>query len=208
MKEVTVMNRSRLMLLVAVAVLLLPSCSKDNALPVHQGSASSAVASDPGTITPVAQPVTATTPAMAAIAAPPATAPAVAPGTVIASTDGEYPGATVNVTELKRTSGETVTLKFNIANAGTEPVAFGYNFAEGDYNTVSGVYLLDPVGKKKYFVVRDAESKCVCSRDMTSKVDPGSRMNLWAKFPAPGPEVQKVTVVIPHFTPMDDVPIS
>jgi hypothetical protein len=56
-------------------------------------------------------------------------------------------------------------------------------------------------------VVRDAEGKCLSSRGL-GKIEPGSRMNLWAKFPAPPDSVEKITVVIPHFIPMDDVPIS
>jgi hypothetical protein len=31
---------------------------------------------------------------------------------------------------------------------------------------------------------------------------------LWAKFPAPPDSVTKIGVVMPHFVPMDDVPIS
>ena len=37
---------------------------------------------------------------------------------------------------------------------------------------------------------------------------PGERVNLWSKFPAPPEDVQKISVVVPHFGPMDDVPIS
>jgi hypothetical protein len=32
--------------------------------------------------------------------------------------------------------------------------------------------------------------------------------NLWAKFPAPPDNVEKISVVIPKFLPLDDVPIS
>ena len=35
-----------------------------------------------------------------------------------------------------------------------------------------------------------------------------ARANLYAKFPAPPGDVEKITVEIPHFIPMDDVPIS
>ena len=67
--------------------------------------------------------------------------------------------------------------------------------------------MIDAVGKKKYFVVRDTEGACLCSRDL-SDIKPRNRANLFAKFPAPPEDVQKITVVIPHFIPMDDVPIS
>ena len=67
--------------------------------------------------------------------------------------------------------------------------------------------LVDPVGKKKYFVARDADGKCVCSVHIPD-VAPHSRLSLWAKFPAPPDDVQKISIVIPHFQPLDDVPIS
>ena len=47
----------------------------------------------------------------------------------------------------------------------------------------------------------------MCSREVED-VHPGNKANLWAKFPAPPPDVTKVTIEIPHFQPMDDVPIS
>jgi hypothetical protein len=130
---------------------------------------------------------------------------------VLASSDGDYPGIRVEVTELKRGSGGTVTLKFAMINDSDKPFEFSSAFSQGfgdeNYYSIAATYLLDPVKKKKHLVVRDADGKCVCSRDMP-KIAPKSRANLWAKFPEPPADVQKITVVIPHFVPMDDVPIS
>jgi hypothetical protein len=126
--------------------------------------------------------------------------------------DGETPGVRVEVTELKRVSGGAVNLKFVMINDSDKKVGFGYSFVDRDHETVDfssigGVHLIDAAGKKKYFVIRDAEKKCVCSQKLAD-LQPKSRMNLWAKFPAPPDDVQKITVVIPHFQPIDDVPIS
>jgi len=151
-------------------------------------------------------------------APPPATtssaaaAPAATAGS-IASTEGETPGLRVDITELKRTSGGTVNLKFVLVN-GTDK-AFGIaNHYLGDshvssdsYRGVSGVHLIDPVNKKKYFVVADTEKNCLCSKDVQDMAA-GGKVNLWAKFPAPPPEVQKLTIEIPHFAPIDDVQIQ
>lgn len=139
---------------------------------------------------------------------PAATTAAQAPA-VVATTDGEYPDVRAEVKELKRTSGNTITLKFVIINDSAERLDFGHNFVEKDkgYGDIGGVHLIDAVGKKKYLVLRDTEDKCVCSAGMKS-VEPGSRINLYAKFPAPPESVEKITIVIPHFIPMDDVPIS
>ncbi|MEX0805425.1 MAG: hypothetical protein WD688_19225 [Candidatus Binatia bacterium] len=128
----------------------------------------------------------------------------------LATADGETPEARVEVQELKRVSGGTVMLRFTMINDGDKTLNVGYDFGAGstsDIGTVGGVHLIEPVGKKKYLVVRDSESKCDCSRgvrDIAAK----SRVNLWARFPAPPDNVEKIGVVIPHFSPMDDVPIG
>ena len=104
-------------------------------------------------------------------------------------------------------------MKFAMINDSDKGIGFGKEFASPDdwrldYNSVGGVTLVDPVAKKKYFVVRDAEKKCVCSSELEHEIEKGSRKSLWAKFPAPPEDVNKIGIVIPHFAPMDDVPIS
>lgn len=184
--------------------------------------------SPPASVAPVAAPAT-TTPAPgadapssdtaiaspdaapAATTAPPAT-PAPAPtAPVLASSDGEAPGLSAAVTELKRGSGGTLTLKFVMINNTSEGIRLGGSYGAGggnaDDHTVSGTHLIDAVNKKKYLVVRDTDNRCVCSR-VESEIPVGGRMNLWAKFPAPPEDVKLISVMIPHFAPMDDLPIS
>jgi len=151
--------------------------------------------------------VNTTNTAAAAPAAPAAAAPA-----GIASADGETSGVKVVVQELKRTSGGTVAMKFTITNGSDKEVGGGYSYGDKDHEiidhgSVGGVQLVDEAGKKKYFVVRDTGGKCVCSQGVKS-VKPGETVNVWARFPAPPDTVQKITVIVPHFQPMDDVPIS
>ena len=184
-----------LLLVVAIAF---PGCSKQEPPPPAAPSAAPPVAT--GTISVA-------TPAAMAPAAPVAARTA-----AIASADGETAGVRAEVTELKRTSGGTVSLKFAMINDSDKDVSFGYAFVEPgkdivDFAGIGGVHLIDAVGKKKYFVARDSESKCVCSQHVAD-IRKGSRANLWAKFPAPPDDVQAISVVIPHFSPMDDVPLS
>ena len=154
-------------------------------------------------------------PAEAPAAAPSATpqAPAGQPApakAALATSDGETPGARVEVQELKRVSGGTVMLRFVMINDGDKTLNVGYDFGAGstsDFGTVGGVHLIEPVGKKKYLVIRDSENKCDCSRGVKD-VAAKSRANLWARFPAPPDNVEKIGVVVPHFSPMDDVPLS
>jgi hypothetical protein len=192
---------SRLPLVVAVSFL---GCSRPEPAPP-------AAAATPSTTAPAAT----GTVSVGNPATPASTMPAVAAATrpaAIATADGEAPGVRAEVTELKRTSGGTVSLKFAMINDSDQAVSFGYRFVDKDHEVtdfggVGGVHLIDPVGKKKYFVARDSENKCVCSQGVAD-IPKGSRANLWAKFPAPPDGVEKISVVIPHFAPMDDVPLS
>jgi hypothetical protein len=191
-----------LILLLSIVVAL--SCAKKEATTTTQAAAP----------VPETTSSAATTSSGAAVASTPAaSAPAAATtSSGIASADGEKPGTRVDVAELKRGSGGTVTLKMAFVNDSDKAIGFGYNFGDPDHQirdhgSIGAVQLVDPVGKKKYFVARDSEGKCVCSTNIPD-VAPHSRLSLWAKFPAPPDDVQKISIVIPHFQPLDDVAIS
>lgn len=129
----------------------------------------------------------------------------------IAQADGKTGGIKVEVTELKRSSGGTVNLKFAVINDSDRTLQISdvsdlLDIMKNSQYTIGGVHLIDPVGKKKYFVARDSENNCVCSE--FGAVEKGDRVNHWAKFAAPADDVERISVVIPGFSPMDDVPLS
>jgi hypothetical protein len=124
----------------------------------------------------------------------------------LATADGEAPGTQVQVTKLKR-SGDSVLLQFTIVNNSDADVALTNLSTPIEYKAADAVYLADLAGKKKYEVVRDTDKKCLCSKGL-EKVQAKSSVNLWAKFPAPPDSVQKLSVVVPHYMPIDDVPVS
>src|SRR5271170_2595426 len=127
----------------------------------------------------------------------------------LATADGEVSGMQVQIKQFKRASGDAVMLEFAILNNSSNPFKVREAFLPaGDCcrTDVSGVYLVDLDGKKKYLVVVDSDKNCVCSRDF-SDVAPNSSVNVWAKFPSPPDNVQKLGIVVPHFLPMDNVPL-
>ena len=125
----------------------------------------------------------------------------------IATTDGETSGTRIEVQELKRQSGGTVLLRFVAINDSDQEVPnYLFQATEGSHS-VDGVYLIDYAGKKKYEVVRDAEKHCICSQNLPP-LKPKSSLNLWAKFPAPPDNVDKIGILFPHFAPADDVPLK
>lgn len=106
-----------------------------------------------------------------------------------------------------RRDRDLVTLRFTLVNNGTESVSVANRFGGAGSRSFTGVYLIDPVAKKKYLTVLDAEGNCVCSSNLTN-VEPGERLEAFATFAAPPPSVEKVTVVIPSFQPADNVTIT
>ena len=75
------------------------------------------------------------------------------------------------------------------------------------YQNFGGVHLVDTQSKKKYFAVADTDNKCLCS-DNVAAIAKHSSVALWVKYPPIPDDVQKITVQIPHFIPMDDVAIT
>jgi hypothetical protein len=140
-----------------------------------------------------------------------AAAPAASPAAEgLGTGDGEVSGTKVVITELKR-GGSTVTLKFTLYNNTNAEFNVGGRFNGPDYKnnggrSFSGLNLIDSVANKKYFVAADSDGNCLCSEHVDD-MKPNTQLSLWAKFPAPPDNVQKITVQIPHFIPVDDVPI-
>ena len=127
-------------------------------------------------------------------------APGASAQNAIATADGEVSGTRIEITELSRTSGETLTLKFRIVNdsdANVNP----YDLMQ--HEDVREVHLIDASGKKKYLVIKDSDGKCVCSTGLSSALGTGKSINLWARFPAPPAELKEISVVFPHFIPAD-----
>jgi hypothetical protein len=150
------------------------------------------------------------------------TAPAPTPAAAVASADkGDLPGITLAIDQFRRSDPNTATLVFTIANRDGEPPIFDWTWGELGLVEVgnafafdmSGVYLLDPEGKTKYLVLRDANNRCICStgvyRAGTSKgLVPGTAVTMFAKFPAPPASVARMAVAVPHFPVLDGVPLA
>jgi hypothetical protein len=199
LKEVGMLPAKTFVAIPIAIVLAIGGCSTKEAAPARSSSAAPAPSSSAAPPAPQA--------AVQPAVAPPSSTP------VIAAADGEADGTKAEIQDLRRDSGGTVTLKFALVNNSSKGFGFGYDFGDdanyhiGDFQSIGGVSLVDAVNKKKYMVTRDSESHCLCSRGL-SGVDPGTRKNVWAQFPAPPVDVQKINVVIPHFSPANDVPIS
>jgi hypothetical protein len=142
-----------------------------------------------------------------------------APTKAIASVDGSVKNISlhVDITMLKR-SGDLTTLMFTLKNTSADTSRPGFQVGQtfdaatqpaklGD--TLSGIYLVDNVNKKKYTPSIDSAGSCVCSDNLGSVFVPGgSSTTLSATYGAPPATVKNVDVYIPNFGTLSSVPIS
>ncbi|WP_424212049.1 hypothetical protein ACN20G_08060 [Streptomyces sp. BI20] len=65
-------------------------------------------------------------------------------------------------------------------------------------SSVAGATLVDKVGKKRYYVLRDTEQRCLCTSGLVS-VDAGQTLPFFAQFPAPPATTGEVEFSLPTF---------
>lgn len=145
----------------------------------------------------------------------PAAAPAASPaGAAPANSfvQDHESGVEVTLVEVRRTPGESVTVKWRYRNTlpNEVKIAKGGSSWSDAYQLTMGAFLIDPVNKKKYLVITDAEKTPLTSKHgdwQGVTLAPGQVLSAWAKFPAPPAGVEKVTVTLPGVAPFEDVPI-
>jgi hypothetical protein len=126
----------------------------------------------------------------------------------------EAEGVDVILTELKRTSGDTVTARWQYCNGGKQLVQFKAEGCVGmgcTYTLAEGAQLLDGETRRRHGVLRVEGREAVAERYQSDRlrVAPNQVLKTWAKFGAPPESVTKITVVIPGVSePFEDVPIG
>lgn len=108
----------------------------------------------------------------------------------------------IEVEELKRTGDGTVMLKFEIVNDSAQD----RNNAFLGADSLSDVRLLDLVNRRQYEVGRKDIANTLSSTFPGVKAM--SRTQAWALYGAPPQGVTKLTVMLPNFYPIDDVPLG
>ncbi len=126
----------------------------------------------------------------------------------------EQEGVEVILTEMKRTSGNTVTARWQYCNGGKQEVRFKEQGCVGmgcTYTLAEEVHFLDGETRTRHDVLRDTRNYAIAERYSSEKlaVAPNWLLATWAKFPAPPESSSNVTVVIPGVSePFEDVPIA
>jgi pyruvate/2-oxoglutarate dehydrogenase complex dihydrolipoamide acyltransferase (E2) component len=201
---------------VGACALLVVNCGTSPEPPVTVNQQTPAPDDSPAAQPPAAQP-TAPAPAPAtppaAESAPPptetsspatsGTAGAVATAQPIAVEDHQEAGVQIALLDVKKTSGDTVTVRLQLRNT-TDKAVSNPDFSSSNF--VDAMYLIDGSSKKKYMVVRDAENKPVGYYGQSQTIPAKGTVSVWARFPTP--VSPKIMVAVPGAAPFEDVPVN
>ncbi|MDT0327591.1 hypothetical protein [Nocardiopsis lambiniae] len=110
--------------------------------------------------------------------------------------------------------GNLLSLTWSIKNEGSERVVLtwlagkSYLYSGGNY---AGVTIVDPEGNSRYHPIMDNLGSCLCSGSSSSnfkkRIEPGEQVAYWSMFSVPK-NVESVTLEIPGFEPIEDIPVS
>jgi len=135
-------------------------------------------------------------------------------GTVLGVRPWEIAGVSVILTELRRTSGDTLTARWQYCNGTTQTVKFKPEGCVGmgcTYTPAYGMYLLDGATRQKHPMLKDDRGYLVADLYPGGNlaVGPYQIFTTWAKFNAPPASSTAMTVVIPGTKDQfEDVPIQ
>lgn len=109
---------------------------------------------------------------------------------------------TLTINSVHRDPGGFLTVSGQIKNTGSESFTRTSDWRgielKGSGESVAGATLVDKVGKKRYYVLRDTESRCLCTTGISS-VDAGQTVPFFAQFPAPPASTSEVEFSLPTF---------
>lgn len=113
-------------------------------------------------------------------------------------------GVLLVVNEVKRDSGGFVTVQGEIKNEGNlsvNPAAWAGNesvIVRKNLNSVGGATLVDKAGKKRYYILRDTDGRCLCTNGIRP-LAPGKSVPVFMQFPAPPDTTAEVDLSLPTF---------
>ncbi|MFJ4963498.1 hypothetical protein EES43_18895 [Streptomyces sp. ADI96-02] len=113
-------------------------------------------------------------------------------------------GLVLVINEVKRDSGGFLTVQGEITNEGDQArttsawAGSEVNIVNKNPNSVAGATLVDKVGKKRYYVLRDTDARCLCTTAITS-LAPGKTAPVFMQFPAPPQTTTEVDFNLPTF---------
>ncbi|MET7340381.1 hypothetical protein ACIOEZ_03565 [Streptomyces sp. NPDC087866] len=114
-------------------------------------------------------------------------------------------GIEMVVYSAKRDSGGFLTVSGDFKNSGGQsfvtPVQWSgqEEAVAGAGPSLAGMTLVDSVGKKRYYVLRDTDNRPLTTSNYEPSIEPGKSLNFFAQFPAPPSTTAKVDLQFPGF---------
>ncbi|MFF4044322.1 hypothetical protein [Streptomyces sp. NPDC001816] len=114
-------------------------------------------------------------------------------------------GLLLQITSAQRDAGGFVTVNANLKNDGANsaviPSALSGNETEIIRNgrSLGGATLVDPQGKKRYYVLRDTEGRPLTTTGF-STLKAGANLAVFMQFPAPPANISEVEFQLPTFS--------
>ncbi|MBT2546300.1 hypothetical protein J7E99_37985 [Streptomyces sp. ISL-44] len=123
------------------------------------------------------------------------------PTQVLATVNGEG-GMVLTINSAAREAGGFLTVSGQLKNTGTAPFVNTAPWRGNELNasgvSVAGVTLVDKAGKKRYYVLRDTEGRCLCTTGLAI-IESGQVLPFFAQFPAPPTGTTEVDFSLPTF---------
>ncbi|MFD3547530.1 hypothetical protein ACFWUW_18335 [Streptomyces sp. NPDC058655] len=123
------------------------------------------------------------------------------PTQVLATANGED-GMVMTVNAAIRDPGGFLTVSGQLKNGGTvdyvKTSAWRGNELTQSGTSIAGVTVIDKVGKKRYYVLRDTDGRCSCTTGI-ALIEKGKTIPFFAQFPAPPPTSTEVDFTLPTF---------
>ncbi|AYV29582.1 hypothetical protein EES41_22980 [Streptomyces sp. ADI95-16] len=120
---------------------------------------------------------------------------------VIATSAGPA-GIVLTLNSAVRDQGGFLTVSGQIKNGGSDTfvrvTAWKGDEKGASATSVAGATLTDKAGKKRYYVLRDTEGRCLCTIGIT-KISAGETIPFFAQFPAPPAGTTEVDFNLPTF---------
>ncbi|MFK0218847.1 hypothetical protein ACIQWN_11760 [Streptomyces vinaceus] len=131
----------------------------------------------------------------------PSGSPTPTPTEVLATVNGES-GMTLTINSAVRDAGGFLTVSGQLKNTGSQAFASTAAWRGNELNSsgasVAGVTLVDKAGKKRYYVLRDTDGRCLCTTGLTV-IDAGQSVPFFAQFPVPPNNTTQVDFNLPTF---------
>jgi hypothetical protein len=118
----------------------------------------------------------------------------------------EWPGVTLELTSIEPASGNTLVVRFQYVNNGSDTVKISHSV----YNILQRIYYVDTIHHQRYGVARSTTGMATIigtDRPGPVSLEPGQAASFWVEFPAPPAGVERVNLHFPGALPMENVPI-